>query len=88
MIRAIGPHELHAFWASQIEKAIKVKNDDKDKEKDKDKGTGLAQWWQVLNYPVWEYSTDPLDWFTEYDDRLKSHLLLVTSWKVSQLTSW
>ena len=37
---------------------------------------------QVLNYPVWEYSTDPLDWFTEYDDRLKAHLLLVTSWKV------
>ena len=59
------------LWVVQIEKAIARMNDEKDKvdkEKDKgadkDKGTdkslGLAQWWQVLTYPVREYSTDPL----------------------------
>ena len=122
------------LWALQIEKAVKAlkgdtdaedkdkddKDKDNDNDKDNNKGTGSAQWWQVLNYPVWEYSTDPLivitlslslpshchiaiviviqvlnypvweystdplDWFTEYDDRLKAHLLLVTSWKVRE----
>jgi len=86
---------LKYFWSwllcIQIEKAIKALNDDKDKDadtnhdkgQDNNKGTGKSQSWQILNFPVWDYSTDPLDWFTEFDDRLKTNLLLVTSWKVS-----
>jgi hypothetical protein len=122
LIRACGPEAMHVYWADQLG-LMAAKLDVAEAVAAAGEAAGMPAVgpalsplppltsWLALNYPVWVYAGDPLDWyallpvctfctptqppltiprprprppsrrFTEFDEKMRSELLLATSWK-------